>query len=328
MFDLSWRKPEPLVPRRWRLEVGERIAADGSVLEPLDIEAVVEAGRALVGSGIESIAICFLNSYVNPVHEGRRPPRRLAEDAFRAFSVTASVDVLPSMGEYERCSTTVVNAYGSSQPYAAISGDLGEGLRGSRHRRAALDRQFQWRPIDSRSGAGKTRFLHHLGPRFRRADGRGARLGTSIGTVDLIAFDMGGTTASAATMVRTGDVSRTHEYEFRDGISTPSRFTKAGGYMMRVPTVDVAEVGSWRGLDPPRSTKTALLPRRAAMSAGAMPGPACYGLGGDRPTVTDANVAAWPLAEGDALAAARCISTATQRGGDRAPHRRAPPVSA
>src|SRR5690606_803475 len=69
MFDLSWRKPEPLVPRRWRLEVRERIAADGSVLEPLDTQGVVEAGKALVGQGIEAIAICFLNSYVNPVHE-------------------------------------------------------------------------------------------------------------------------------------------------------------------------------------------------------------------------------------------------------------------
>lgn len=283
MFDLSWRKPEPLVPRRWRLEVGERIAADGSVLEPLDIEAVVEAGRTLVGQGIESIAICFLNSYVNPVHE-QAAARALAE-ALPGISVTASVDVLPSMGEYERCSTTVVNAY----VVPALCGyirRLGEGLR-----EIGIDAPLL---IGNSNGGLSTAEVAQAKPVFFITSGRAsgavgaARLGMSIGTADLIAFDMGGTTASA-TMVRNGDVSRTHEYEFRDGISTPSRFIKAGGYMMRVPTVDVAEVGSGAGsiasLD-----KGGLL-RVGPVSVGAMPGPACYGLGGDRPTVTDANVA-------------------------------------
>jgi len=283
MFDLSWRKPEPLVPRRWRLEVRERIAADGSILEPLDTDGVVEAGEALVGQGIESIAICFLNSYVNPIHE--QAAARVLAEAFPGISVTASVDVLPSMGEYERCSTTVVNAY----VIPALRGylrRLGQGLR-----EIGIDAPLL---IGNSNGGLSTAEVAQTKPVFFITSGRAsgavgaARLGTSIGTPDLIAFDMGGTTASA-TMVRGGDVSRTHEYEFRDGISTPSRFIKAGGYMMRVPTVDVAEVGSGAGSI--ASLDEGGLLRVGPASAGALPGPACYGLGGDRPTVTDANVA-------------------------------------
>jgi len=283
MFDLSWRKPEPLVPRRWRLEVRERIAADGSVLEPLDTQGVVEAGKALVGQGIESIAICFLNSYVNPVHE--QAAARVLAESFPDISVTASVDVLPSMGEYERCSTTVVNAY----VIPALRGyltRLGQGLR-----EIGIDAPLL---IGNSNGGLSTAEVAQTKPVFFITSGRAsgavgaARLGASIATPDLIAFDMGGTTASA-TMVRGGDVSRTHEYEFRDGISTPSRFIKAGGYMMRVPTVDVAEVGSGAGSI--ASLDEGGLLRVGPVSAGALPGPACYGLGGDKPTVTDANVA-------------------------------------
>jgi len=283
MFDLSWRKPEPLVPRRWRLEVRERVAADGSVLEPLDTQGVVEAGKALVGQGIESIAICFLNSYVNPIHE--QAAARVLAESFPDISVTASVDVLPSMGEYERCSTTVVNAY----VIPALRGyltRLGQGLR-----EIGIDAPLL---IGNSNGGLSSAEVAQTKPVFFITSGRAsgavgaARLGASIATPDLIAFDMGGTTASA-TMVRGGDVSRTHEYEFRDGISTPSRFIKAGGYMMRVPTVDVAEVGSGAGSI--ASLDEGGLLRVGPVSAGALPGPACYGLGGDKPTVTDANVA-------------------------------------
>ena len=238
MFDLSWRKPEPLVRRRHRLEVAGRIAADGTVLTPLDTDAVVRAGAALIEEGVESVAICFLNSYVNPSHE-RLAARALAE-AFPDLPVTASVDVLPSMGEYERCSTTVINAY----VVPVLRGYLARletGLRTLGINAPLL--------IGNSNGGLSTAAAAQCKPVFFITSGRAsgavgaARLGASVGTPDLIAFDMGGTTASA-TLVRAGDVSRTHEYEFRDGISTPSRFIKAGGYMMRVPTVDVAEVGT------------------------------------------------------------------------------------
>jgi N-methylhydantoinase A len=109
MFDLRWTKPDPLVARRHRREVPERTSADGSVLTHVDIDAVHEAGRFLVAEGIASVAICFLNSYANPKNE-RTAVRALAE-AFPDLVVTASVDVLPETGEYERTSTVAVNAY-------------------------------------------------------------------------------------------------------------------------------------------------------------------------------------------------------------------------
>src|SRR5262245_51941549 len=109
MFDLTWSKPKPLVPRRHRLEVTERIAADGAVVEPLQENDVVRAAQQLIDAGIEAIAVCFINSYRNPVHEQR------AEALIRALHpgllVSASYAVLPEMKEYERTSTTVVNAY-------------------------------------------------------------------------------------------------------------------------------------------------------------------------------------------------------------------------
>lgn len=282
MFDLAWRKPEPLVPRRHRLEVEERIAADGTVLTPLDTDEVLRAGESLVGQGIEAIAICFLNSYVNPIHE------TLAASVLAAahpdLAVTASVDVLPSMGEYERTSTTVINAYVVPVLRGYLT-RLEQGLRSLGIEAPLL--------IGNSNGGLSTARLAQQKPVFFVTSGRAsgavgaARLGASTGWPDLIAFDMGGTTASA-TLVRKGEVSRTHEYEFRDGISTPSRFIKAGGYMMRVPTVDVAEVGSGAGSI--AALDAGGLLRVGPVSSGAIPGPACYGLGGDRPTVTDANL--------------------------------------
>ena len=109
MFDLTWVKPRPLVPRRHRLEVAERMAADGSIVTPLDEAGVVEAGRALVADGIEAIAIAFLNSYRNPAHEQRA--EALLRAAIPGLLVTSSCAVLPEIKEYERTSTTVVNAY-------------------------------------------------------------------------------------------------------------------------------------------------------------------------------------------------------------------------
>ena len=283
MFDLSWCKPEPLVRRRWRREVRERIAADGTIVVPLDPADVVDQGRLLAADGVTSIAVCFLNSYVNPEHE--EVAATILTETFPEIAVTASVAVLPSMGEYERCSTAAVNAY-VLPALSDYTARLEEALRGMGVTAPLL--------IGNSNGGLSTAAVARTKPVFFVSSGRSAgavgaaRLGAATGAQDLIAFDMGGTTASA-TLVRDGEVSRTQEYEFRDGISTPSRFIKAGGYLMRVPSVDVAEVGSGAGsiawLD-----EGGLL-RVGPRSAGAVPGPACYCLGGKQPTVTDANVA-------------------------------------
>ena len=109
MFDLTWEKPKPLVPRRHRLEVNERMAADGEVVEPLSEASVIDAGKALVAEDIEAVAIAFINSYRNPAHELQA--EAILRARFPHLLVTTSCAVLPEMKEYERTSTTVVNAY-------------------------------------------------------------------------------------------------------------------------------------------------------------------------------------------------------------------------
>ncbi len=283
MFDLTWQKPDPLVPRRHRAEVRERILTDGTVLEPLDRDGVVLATRQLLEDGVRSIAVCFINSYRNPVHE--REAEEVIAENFPDVPVTTSVSVLPEIKEYERTSTTVVNAY--VRP--SLSGYLTSLERGLRD--MGIDAPLL---VSTSNGGLSAARTAQKKPVFFISSGRSAgvvgatRMGAAVGEDNLIVFDMGGTTASAA-LVHNGELSRTNEYEFRAGISTPSRFIKAGGYMMRVPTVDVAEVGSGGGsvawID------AGGLLNVGPVSSGAVPGPVCYGLGGDKPTVSDANVA-------------------------------------
>jgi N-methylhydantoinase A len=282
MFDLTWDKPEPLVARRYRLEATERIRADGSVLTPLEVEDVLAAGRFFAAEGIESVAICFLNSYKNPEHERQAAIAFAA--AFPNIAVTASVDVLPEAGEYERTSTTAVNAY-VLPPLRGYLTRLEQKLRAHGMTAPLL--------IGNSNGGLSSAEVAQQKPVFFISSGRSSgavgaeRLGVATAEPNLVAFDMGGTTASAA-LIHRGVLARTHEYEFRAGMSVPSRFIKAGGYMMRVPTVDVAEVGNGAGsiaaIDP------AGLLTVGPRSAGAAPGPVCYGRGGTQPTVTDANV--------------------------------------
>jgi N-methylhydantoinase A len=283
MFDLTWEKPEPLVARRYRREIEERVAADGSIVTPLNEASVIEQVEFLVSEGIEAIAICYLNSYANPEHEQRT--RALIEARFPTLAITASCDVLQEMKEYERTSTTVVNAYLLTAMRVYLNRLIG-----------ALNDDGITAPLLVMSSAGgvmgasqaarKPVFVVGSGP----AGGvvGAARLSRSSDIGSAIVFDMGGTTAKAS-IVENGLPSLTGEYEFRDGISTPSRFVKGGGYMLKVPSIDIAEVGAGGG-------SIAWIDEGGLMnigpkSAGADPGPACYGLGNMQPTVTDANVA-------------------------------------
>jgi N-methylhydantoinase A len=283
MFDLSWEKPEPLVPRRLRREVHERIAADGEVLVAVDPAEVAAVGRALAAEGVAAIAVTFLNSYRNPANEIAAAAALRA--ALPGVAITASVEVLPEIREYERTSTTVVNA--------VVLPVLGRYLARLEDGLAALGITAPLHIVNSNGGLSSAAVAREK-PVFFVSSGRSAgavgaaRLGTAAGERNLVAFDMGGTTASAV-LVHEGELGRTHEYEFRAGISTPSRFIKAGGYLMRVPTVDVAEVGSGAGSIAAIDAGGLIVvgPR----SAGAVPGPACYGTGGAEATVTDANVA-------------------------------------
>jgi N-methylhydantoinase A len=282
LYDLTWEKPRPLVPRRLRLEVDERIAADGSVVRPLDEAAVTQAALRLAAAGVQVIAICFINSYANPVHE--QAAERRVREAAPGLDVTASYGVLPEIKEYERTSTTVVNGYllpVMRRYLANLATDLGRiGIEAP-----LLVVASNGGVVGSRQAAERPAFAVGSGPAAGVTGA--ARLGAALEEPNLIVFDMGGTTAKAS-LVEAGAPTLTTEYEFREGISTSSRFIKAGGYMLKVPAIDIAEVGTGAGsiawLD------SGGLLRVGPQSAGARPGPACYGLEGTRPTITDANV--------------------------------------
>ncbi len=282
MFDLAWRKPEPLVPRRWRLEAIERIGADGGIVTPLDELSLRDAATKFLREGVQAVAICFINSYVNEVHE-RRAAAILRECA-PSLLVTASCEVLPEIKEYERTSTAVVNAY------------LLPAMRGYLSRLTErLSELGVTAPIQVMASNGGMVGIETARDRPVFAVGSGpaggvagaSRLGPAIGSSDLIVFDMGGTTAKAA-IVEGGEPQTVTEYEFRDGISTPSRFTKGAGYMLKVPAIDIAEVGSGGG-SIARIDAGGLLVV-GPESAGGDPGPACYGRGTMQPTVTDADM--------------------------------------
>lgn len=281
MFDLTWDKPVPLAERRYRVEVNERVTASGEVLAPTPVDEIVSAGEFFRSEGVESVAICFLNSYKNGANEAAALDA--FQKAFPEISVTASISVLPEMREYERTSTTVVNAYVLPALRTYLQ-RLESGLK-----RIGVNAPLL--VSNSNGGLSSARIAQET-PVFFISSGRSAgvvgagRLGDALDNKELVVFDMGGTTASAS-LIHEGQLARTNEYEFRAGISTPSRFIKAGGYMMRVPTIDVAEVGSGAGsiawID------AGGLLSVGPVSAGAFPGPVCYGIGGERPTVTDAN---------------------------------------
>jgi len=282
MFDLTWEKPEPLSPRRYRREVRERIGANANIVRPLVEDDVRQAAAFLQEEGVEAVAVCFLNSFANNAHERRAC--EILEQEFPQLLVTASFDVLPEIKEYERTSTTVVNAYLLKAMRRYLE-DLTRRLSEAGLRAPLRVVTSQGGMITASAAANKPVFVVGSGP----AGGvlGAARLGTALGMEDSIVFDLGGTTAKASLVVA-GKPTVTTEYEFREGMSSSSRFLKGGGYMLKVPAIDIAEVGAGGGsvawID------NGGLLRVGPQSAGADPGPACYDRGSDEPTVTDVNV--------------------------------------
>lgn len=282
LYDLTWQKPKSLVPRRHRLEVRERITADGTVVTPLDVESVRRAARRLISDGVNSVAVCLINSYIDPRHE--REVKAILAAEFPELSVCISADVLPQIKEYERTSTTVINAY--LQP--VMRGYL-ESLR-ERLAQIGLDVPIQVMRSDggtmaATAAAERPIFVVGSGPAAGVTASR--HFASRLGLADVIAFDMGGTTAKAS-VIEGGRFSIANEYEIRGGLTAPSRFIKSGGYLMMVPTIDLAEIGNGAGSIARVDAGGAL--RVGPESAGADPGPVCYAQGGTEPTITDANV--------------------------------------
>jgi N-methylhydantoinase A len=282
LYNLFYEKPPPLVPRRFRLEVRERIDHTGRVLEDVDLEEARHALQRLADAGIESLAICLLNAYANADHE--RQLGALAREVCPQWEVSLSSDVLPEIREYERTSTTVINAYlrpvvrrylqnvRSELNAAHVSAPLliMQSNGGSMSVEAAQERPMSI--IESGPAAGVI---------------ASAYLAQRLELPNVLTFDMGGTTAKAS-IIENGELSQTSEYEVAGGISLTSRLIKGGGYALRAPVIDIAEVGAGGG-------SIIALDRAGALqvgphSAGAVPGPVCYQNGGTQPTITDANV--------------------------------------
>ena len=279
MFDVAWDKPVPLVPRRYRLEVVERMGADGEIVVPLDEASVIAAGARLIEEGIETTAVCFLHSCINSEHE--RHARDLLRQSFPGLRVTASCDVLPEIKEYERTSTTVVNAYllpGMQRYLESLAKELADaGMKGP-----ILVIASSGGMMKIETAMEKPVFAVGSGP----AGGviGSMRLARMVDCLDAIAFDMGGTTAKA-TLVERFEPDLVNTFE----VARMYRFKKGSGFPVSVPSVDLVEIGAGGG----RLARVAQfgLLKVGPESSGAEPGPACYGQGGIIPAVTDADLA-------------------------------------
>ena len=282
LYSLLYAPPKPLVDRHLRLEVTERIGADGEVIVPLDMDSVHQAIHAIREEETESVAVCLLHSYRYPDHE-----RAVGEELRRMLPgvfVSLSVDVLPEIREYERTSTTVVNAY-LGPIVKSYTDSLVERVKGARSDAPVRIMQSNGGIMSARRAAQTPVQMLESGPAAGviAADNLGKRLGLK----NIITFDMGGTTAKAA-LIENGSPSYTTDYEIGAGISLSSKLVTGGGHAVKVPVIDLAEVGAGGGsivrVDPGGALRV------GPNSAGSFPGPACYDTGGTDPTVTDANL--------------------------------------
>jgi N-methylhydantoinase A len=280
LYDLFLEMPEPLVPRRLRYEVNERILADGSVDTPLVPQEMRSVARRMKRAGVEAVAVSLLHSYRNPEHE--RVVERILREEAPGLAVSLSSDVSPELGEFARTTTVIANAYvlplidsylemlqkrlhglglGGSLRIMLSTG--GGGVAG-----VETARRFPVRLLESGPAAGAV---------------SAGFWGSRGGRDDVLAFDMGGTTAKAC-LIEKGIPLVARESE----TARVYRFTKGSGMPVRVPVIDLIEIGAGGGSI--AHVGPFGLPNVGPESTGADPGPACYGRGGRQPTVTDADL--------------------------------------
>ena len=277
LYDITIVKPRPLVPRHLRLEVPERLNPDGSVHKPLDEAALLAAATRLVEMGAASIAITFLHSYANPVHERRA--LGLLQQRFPGIAFSASIDVAPEIREYERTSTCVCNAYVKplAERYLAALADK----IAARDISAPLLMMLSNGGLTNLAEAKRTPVqLLESGP----AAGAlvAAHFGARDGGAHVLAFDMGGTTAKLSVI---DDGQPTVAYSFE--AAREKRFIEGSGLPVRISTLELIEIGAGGGSI--AHTDAIGLLKVGPISAGSEPGPAAYARGGMRPTVTDAD---------------------------------------
>ncbi len=279
VYDVFWERIPPLIPRRRRLDIPERMTADGEVETPLDADAVQHALQRLCDQGIEALAISFLHAYVNPAHEQRAA--ELARARLPDVMVSVSSDVLPEIREYERTSTTALNAY----LMPVVNGYLDNlETQLQQYNRSLLIMQSNGGVMTAEHARRRPVHMIESGP---AAGVLAASLAREINLAHAVSFDMGGTTAKGC-LIEHGQPVETAEGEVGAGINIAGRLSRGAGYALRVPAYDIAEVGTGGGSLAWVDSGGAL--RVGPRSAGAVPGPACYGRGGVEPTITDANV--------------------------------------
>lgn len=296
IYDINWRPKPPLVPRKNRVTVCERVDFAGNVIEPLDESSVIEALERLVASGVTSVAVCLLHAYANPVHE--ESIRRIAGERHPELIVSLSSAIVRQFREYERGSTTAINAY-VAEPLRKHLDRLGEAL-------AAED--ILARPYIMRGNGGVISFtqakslpvsITHSGPVGGIIGG--AAIARAAGFPDIITFDMGGT-SSDVSLVMGGEPAVTSRGEL-------------AGYPVQLPTIDLITIGAGGGSKASVDAGGAL--HVGPESAGSIPGPLCYGQGGLDPTITDANLFTGRLNEKYFLAGKRPLFPELSRDGLR-----------
>jgi N-methylhydantoinase A len=283
LYDIGWTKPRALVERRLRLEVTEKMRPDGSVAVPLDLASLAPVIAMLRNEDVVSVAICLLHSYANPAHE--QAVALAVRAALPDIAISVSSEILPEIKEYPRTSTTVINAYVQPIVRAYITA-LEARLRG-------LGIEAPLQLMQSNGGLASASFaaeapahIIESGPAAGVVGG--AALARRLDEPRIVTFDMGGTTAKAG-LVENGEVLRSEAIEVGGGVMAGSRLLVGAGYMLKLPAIDLAEVGAGGGsicrLD------SAGAPKVGPESAGAAPGPVCYGRGGTATTITDCSLA-------------------------------------
>ncbi|MBT3673111.1 MAG: hydantoinase/oxoprolinase family protein [Porticoccaceae bacterium] len=281
-YDLFMEMPVPLVTRLWRYEVSERIRADGQIITALDESSVVEVARAIASSDVDAVAVSLLHSYQNPSHE-RRIREILKQEAPNAI-VCISSDVMPEIGEYERTSTTICNAY----VLPTFTRYLARLTR--RFHEMGIDKELYLMLSDGGTVHESTAAIYPI-RLVQSGPAGGVQAAAAINKVvadgdsqgDILCFDMGGTTAKAC-LVEDGNPMHANEFE----VARIFRGKKGSGIPLKIPVIDMIEIGAGGGSIAHLDNLDLI--QVGPQSASADPGPACYGLGGLGATVTDADL--------------------------------------
>ena len=283
LYDLQFEKPAPLVPRQLCFEVPERLDAKGQVVTPLDEAALDEVVDRIAESGVEAVAVCLLHSYRNGDHE-QRIGKAIAAKLPNVI-ISLSSEVVPEFREYLRASTTVINS--SVAPIVrTYLASISEKLHALNITSELLVMQSSGGVYPAAVASENPVFMVESGPAAGAV--AAASLGTALGYPNVISFDMGGTTAKAS-LIRNGQPNITKDYSVGGAAQNGTgAFGGASGYPIRTPVVDLVEIGAGGGSIAWVDSGGAL--RVGPQSAGADPGPVCYGLGGVQPTITDANL--------------------------------------